>query len=178
MNSHTTRTRIAAIIAACAITGGLATACTPPEPKTDDTTQPETTQQDAAPAEAEVPADTQVDEGTPPEDTTASPGDELETWWLGQYDAASWSDVSDTYGGWYGHVLDMGGTDDTIVIVTNLDGDNPDGKEMAEGIVKSVQNQASINGADMPASVRDNVKYVQVFDAAGNLLANGGVEFE
>ena len=69
MNSHTTRTRIAAIIAACAITGGLATACTPPEPKTDDTTQPETTQQDAAPAEAEQAADD--DAGVPIEHRNA-----------------------------------------------------------------------------------------------------------
>lgn len=136
--------------------------------ETGDTAAEDTTRQ--------APAETSTEEQQPAGDGDV--GAEYEQWYLSNYDTPTWEHVCGTYGGWACNVTAMRTTDgnDTIVIVTNLSQDNPEGVELANNAAAAVKNQAGIDPT-IPQSVKDNAKYVQVWDMQGNVLANDSVEF-
>ncbi|WP_297451665.1 hypothetical protein [uncultured Corynebacterium sp.] len=110
---------------------------------------------------------------------TFNAGAQFEKWYLGQYDEHSWDYVCGKYGGWECNVLDVdspAGLDGTIVIVTTLSKDNPEGKQRAEGAVKSIQNLADLE-PEMKDAIGGKADYVQVWDAQGNVLASGNINY-
>lgn len=156
-----------------------------------ETTATDTTTSETAVEEVEA-SSTHVDETTTPEsvadETTeeetpepAEPemnvGEEFEAWYLSRYEPPTWDYICDSYGGWACNVRrfgDMG--DDTIVIVTNLSKSNPEGRRLAENAVDAVKNLGELEPT-IPQRVKDNVRFVQVWDLQGNVVANGWVEF-
>lgn len=149
--------------------------------ETGDTAAEDTTTatEQEAPAEdttGQAPEETSTEEQQPVGDGDV--GAEYEQWYLSNYDTPTWEHVCGTYGGWACNVTAMRTMDgnDTIVIVTNLSQDNPEGVELANNAAGAVKNQAGIDPT-IPQSVKDNAKYVQVWDMQGNVLANDSVEF-
>lgn len=139
------------------------------------TTAPETTE--PSPVE-----ETTVEETTTTEiaeDPGIGVGETFEQWYLSQYSTPTWEYICDEFGGWQCNVRSVGtmdGSNDTIVIVTNLSEDNPEGVRLAEQAAAAVKNQASLNET-IPQSVKENARFVQVRDLQGNVIANDWLEF-
>lgn len=148
-----------------------------------ETTTTETTTVEATPTEepaTEEPAPAEPEETEGPADGEQDPGKAFEAWYLGEYGVTTWDEAAEQYPGWMSHVVDVGSNQDgdTLIFVTNLDGDNPDGKEMAENVVTQMQNLVSDPVSELPAVVRDNLKYIQVHDMQGNPIAAGSLDFD
>lgn len=110
---------------------------------------------------------------------TFNAGAQFEKWYLGQYDEHSWDYVCEKYPGWACNVLNVDspkGLGDTIVITTNLSAGNSDGEKRANEAVKSIQNLAKIEPG-MKEATNGEADFIQVWDAQGNILANGGIEY-
>lgn len=148
----------------------------------------ETTAEEATPTvsntESATPTTSAVEESTMEATTEATDngmgvGETFEQWYLSQYSTPTWEYICDEFGGWQCNVRAVGtmdGSNDTIVIVTNLSEDNPEGVRRAEQAAAAVKNQASLNET-IPQSVKDNAQFVQVRDLQGNTIANDWLEF-
>lgn len=145
-------------------------------PKPEETTAPAT---EATTKEtSEESATTEAPQESPQSEETGNVGEAYEKWYLAQYDPPTWEHVCDAYGGWACHVRVVRSidSDDTIVFVTNLSKANPEGLKLAENAVTAVKNQAALDDS-IPQSLKEKVKYVQVWDLRGDVLANDWVEF-
>lgn len=138
--------------------------------ETEDTT---TNTVQEAPTEEAVEAPAEENAGDSPAGES-NLGEQWEEWFLSDYDPPSWDTICTDYGT-FCNVVDVHSFDDnTIVLITNL---SQEGEERAEQMVTAIQNNAELMFPGPPQSVRDNARYVQVWDLQGNVLANGGVEF-
>lgn len=149
--------------------------------ETGDTAAEDTTTATEQQAPAESTTEQAQEETSTEEQRPVGGGDvgaEYEQWYLSNYEPPTWEHVCGTYGGWACNVTAMRTMEDndTIVVVTNLAQGSPEGAERAGQAVESIKNQAGIDPT-IPQSVKDNAKYVQVWDMQGNVLANDSVEF-
>lgn len=149
-----------------------------------ETTTTETTTAEATPTEEPATEEPAPAEPEGPEEPAAGeqdPGKAFEDWYLGFYDGMTWDEIGQKYNNvWLTHIVAVGSNPggDTLIFVTNLDRDNPDAKELAEGGVTQMQNVVRDPISELPAVVRDNLKYIQVHDMQGNPIAAGSLDFD
>lgn len=110
--------------------------------------------------------------------------DSFESWFLGRFGAASWSDLADQdqTGSmvWARHIVSVAYSDHALTIVTNFDPDNPAGKQLAENMAAQIKNGTEIahDNGELPLPLEKNLEFLNVFSLDGKVIAKADKGFQ